>query len=94
MMGQRIEVAAETHGDTAVFVTDRTITGQDAGAFQRTGPFEGFAGGVAERLFHIDPAIEHVFVQFNVVSVRRNGGWDDGSLERASEQIGDFFLVY
>jgi hypothetical protein len=93
-MGQKIEVAAESHGDIAVFVTDRTITGQDGDAFSRTGPFEGFGGTVAERLLTSDPAIEHVFVQFNVVSVRRNGGWDDGALERASEQIGDLFLVY
>lgn len=93
-MGQRIETAAEVHGNTAVFATDRTITGQDAGSFGRTDPFEGLEGKIAERLFDIDPAIEHVFVQFNVISVRRNGGWDDGSLERASEQIRDFFLVY
>ncbi len=94
MMGQRIEVAAETHGDIAVFATDRTITGQDAGVFGRAGPFEGFGGVVAERLFHADPAIEHVFAQFNVVSVRRNGGWDDGTLERASEEISGVFVVY
>lgn len=92
-MGQRIEVAAEEHGDIAVFSTDRTITGQDAGAFSRGGPFEGFGGAVAERLYQ-DPAVDHVFVQFNVVTVRRSGGWDDGSLRRASEQISDFFLVY
>ncbi len=93
-MGQRIEVATETHADIAVFATDRTITGQDATTFTRTGAFEGFGGAVAERLFDADPAIDHVFAQFNVVSARRSGGWDDRSLERAAEEIGDFFLVY
>ena len=92
-MGQRIEVAAEAHGEIAVFSTDRTITGQDGATFSRGGPFEGFGGAVAERLFQ-DPAVTNVFVQFNVATVQRSGGWDDGSLGRASEQISGFFLVY
>jgi hypothetical protein len=92
-VGQRIEVAADAHGEIAVFSTDRTITGQDATVIERGGPYEGFEGAVAERLYQ-DPAINHVFVQFNVVTVRRSGGWDSGSLERASEQISGFFLVY
>ncbi len=93
-MGQKIEVEAESHGDVAVFATDRTVTGQDGSSFTRATTDGSFEGQIAERLFRKDPAIEHVFVQFNIVSARRSGGWDDGSLRRASEQIEQLFLVY
>lgn len=93
-VGQSIKVESQVHGDIAVFDTDRTFSGQDGRAFDRSGPRGGYEGELADRLFEIDPAVEHVFVQFNVISARRRGGWDEGSLARASEQIEGFFLVY
>jgi hypothetical protein len=93
-VGQAIEVHSTIHGDVAVFDTDRTFTGQDGRGFTRAEPDGGFEGLLAKRLLDSDPAVDHVFVQFNVISVRRHGGWDDGSIRRAGEQITDFFLVY
>jgi hypothetical protein len=93
-VGQRIEVQSEIHGEIAVFDTDRTFGGQDGRAFTRDGSRGGYEGLVADRLFETDPAIERVFLQFNVISVRRRGGWDEGSVRRAAEQIEGLFLVY
>lgn len=93
-MGQSIEITSVVHGEGAVFDTDRTFTGQDGREFTRPASGTSFGAKLANRLFESDPAIEHVYVQFNVVSVRRSGGWDDGSLRRAGEQIRDLFVVY
>lgn len=87
-MGQIIEVTSSVVGETAVFDTDRSLTGQDGETFDRSlGDVSTFAGRLARRLFDEDPAIDHVYVQFNVVSVHRKGGWDEGSVRRAGDQI-------
>lgn len=92
-VGQSIAVESAVHGEVAIFDTDRTFTGQDGREFTRPVAEDGLAARLAERLFEADPAIRHVYVQFNVVSVQRNGGWDEGSVRRAGEQIRDFFVV-
>ncbi len=92
-MGQTIQVQSSVNGDVAVFDTDRTLTGQDAEAF--SAPAEGtVAADLASRLFAADPAIDHVFVQFNLVSARRQGGWDEASLQRAATIVERLFEVY
>jgi len=93
-VGQIIEVKSVVHDEVAVFDTDRTFTGQDGRDFTRPVSGTGFGANIAERLFEFDPAIDHVYVQFNVVSVRRKGGWDEGSVRRAGDQIRDLFVVY
>lgn len=92
-MGQTIQVHSSVTGDVAVFDTDRTLTGQDAEGFSE--PAEGSAAAqLASRLLAADPNIDHVFVQFNLVSVRRRGGWDDSALQRAASVIERLFEVY
>lgn len=93
-MGQKIEVSTVVHGETAIFDTNRTFTGQDGREFAPPGEGTGFGAALARRLFAADPAIRHVYVQFNVVSVLRSGGWDEGGVGRIEEQIRDFFVVY
>ncbi|GBD85400.1 hypothetical protein BMS3Abin02_01805 [bacterium BMS3Abin02] len=92
-MGQIVAVESVVHGEVAVFDTDRTFTGQDGREFTRPVSEDSLEARLAKRLFEADPAIRHVYVQFNVLSVQRNGGWDEGSVRRAGEQIRDFFVV-
>ncbi len=96
-MGQTIEVKSTVLGDAALFDTDRSITGQDGQAFGSTGKAAADptpAGRLAARVFAGDPAIDHVFVLSNQVTVRRDGGWADEVTENTSAVIRDFFVFY
>lgn len=96
-MGQQIEVATSVVGDAAIFDTDRSITGQDGVSFNSADAAAGddsFPSVMAQRLFSTDGAVTTVFVASNTVTIGRNGGWDEGSLARATEVISDFFLFY
>ncbi len=103
-MGQEMTVAPQAVGDVAIFDTNRSITGQDGAAYTPVaGPAEtpagrpageDFGGQLAERLFAADPAIDHVFVQSNVATVRRSGGWDEAALQQAAGVVGRFFVFY
>lgn len=96
-MGQTIEVEASAVGDVAVFDTDRSITGQDGDVFeslQDAVEATGLASDLATRLFESDQAVAHVFVASNTATVRRTGGWDEGSLATGSAVIRELFVFY
>ena len=96
-MGQTIEVEAKAVGDVAVFDTDRSITGQDGDSFdslQSSMDAAGPAADLATRLFELDEAVSHVFVASNTATVRRDGGWDEGSLAAGSAVIRELFVFY
>ena len=84
-MGQTIEVKSVVLGDVALFDTDRTVTGQDGHGFAAgsDAPEETTtAARLAAALFGSDPAINHVFVMSNQVTVRRTGAWRTGVCRR------------
>ena len=97
-MGQRIEVLSSTVvGDSVVFDTDRSITGQD-GVFyssaEEAAAGEAFPDVLAQRLFASDDGVASVFVASNTVTVTRSGGWDDGAVAAASTVVTEFFVFY
>lgn len=87
-MGQLIEVDHHLLGETAVFDTDRTFSGQegetylDAASAAASGTYPG---QVAAALFEAVPSLLSVYVFSNTVSARRSGGW---SPDRAAEAAG------
>jgi ferredoxin--NADP+ reductase len=93
-MGQLIEVSSTPLGDVALFDTDRSLTGQDSHMFtavtDRTDP----PATLAKRLFDSDPAIRHVHILSNTVSVQRDGGWDESTLTAAEEVVANLFIFY
>lgn len=97
-MGQLIDVETQTVGDVAVLVGDRSLTGQDGEAFSSQS--DAVAAPItptsmlAERLFDADAAIEHVFAQSNVVTVKRTPGWDAPSLSTAAEVLKRLFVYW
>lgn len=97
-MGQKIEITSSvTIGDVAVFDTDRSLGGQDGERYRSVD--EAAAGttypaALAKKLLSADDAVKSVYVNSNVVSVEKAGGWDAGALDRAGALIGDFFLFY
>ena len=96
-MGQVINVEQQRIGDTVVFSTDRSITGQSGWSFaagDEIAPDAGFAGELASRLFASDDHIDHVWVASNTTVVRRKDGWSPENVEAATELVADFFVFY
>lgn len=93
-MGQNIEVESRVFGDVAIFDTDRSITGQDGHSYDAPTSDQTPPGILATSLFGADPAIDHVHVLSNTVSVRRIGGWAEESVAAASGIISDLFVFY
>ena len=97
-MGQKIEITSSiTIGDVAVFDTDRTLGGQDGERFRSVDEAEAgttYPAGVAKTLLTADAGVKSVYVNSNVVSVERAGGWDDDALDQAGKLIRDFFSFY
>ncbi len=96
-MGQTIEVRSTVLGDTALFDTDRSISGQDGQGFDAAGKAGGdrtAAGRLAARVFETDAGIVRVFVLSNQVTVRRDGGWTDEAIDGAAAAIRDSFVFY
>lgn len=97
-MGKPIAIHDTTViGDVAVIDTDRSITGQDGSGFATPG--EAAAGGtlpaaLAGRLFQDVAGLDGVFAASSQVVLRRSGGWDDDSLEKARRIITGFFVFY
>ena len=84
-------------GDVAIFDTDRSITGQDGGAYasrEEASADEDFPAQLAVRLFDLDASINHVFVASNQVVVRRSTGWDDDAVAAATDVVSSFFRYY
>ena len=93
-MGQVISVQPAAVGDVAIFTLDRSLTGQDARIFDERPPGEEDpVERLAHRLFS-DPAVTHVQVLSNVVTVSREGGWDIGPLNAARDTIATMFVHY
>lgn len=96
-MGQQIEVTSRVIGDSAIFDTDRSITGQDGSEFgsaEDAAASDAFPNALAQRLFAADDTISSVFVASNVVTVTRPGGWDAATVAAASTVVSDFFIFY
>jgi hypothetical protein len=83
-----------TMGDVLVIDTDRSFTGQDGHAITLGSEGHGVPGMLAERLFALGLGIDHVFVLQNAVTVRRPGGWDEGSASVVTEATGSFLRYY
>ena len=97
-MGQPIEITSSAVVDrTAIFATDRGITGQDGSSFE-PGSLSGEEGSFPERLaarvFEAASGVDHVFVASNQVVVGRDGGWDDEALSAVTVVIERFFVHY
>lgn len=96
-MGQLIEVDHLLLGETAVFDTDRTFSGQegesypDAGAASASGTYPG---RVAAALFEEVPSLRSVYVFSNVVSVRKAGGWTGQQADEAAGIIRNALVHY
>jgi hypothetical protein len=96
-MGQTIDVKSVVFGEVALFDTDRTVTGQDGNGFASGATARGgttTAARLATALFGSDPAIDHVFVMSNQVTVRRTDAWNDQTIAGAADVIRDFFIFY
>jgi hypothetical protein len=97
-VGQRIEIDGTTVVDgTAVFMTNRSLTGTSGEGFnsaEAAGAAETFAAKVAGELFEADGSLERVYVDQNAVVVTKTGPWDQDAVTATSRVIEDFFLYY
>lgn len=96
-MGQTIEInAARPVGDVLIISTDRSLTGQDAEAYERggTGDPQTFAEDMAGRLFDADDAVLRVHVLSNSVSILRDGGWPSDTVDSLTDVVARFFRYY
>ncbi len=97
-MGQTIQINKTNVIDPVLVIdTDRSIAGQDGEGFSgkeaaRHG--ETFPARLALRLFESDPAIDHVFVMSNTISVRRLPSWTADATEQVTGIVADFFRFY
>ncbi|MFQ5522302.1 MAG: ferredoxin--NADP reductase [Acidimicrobiia bacterium] len=90
-MGQRIDVQATPLGEVAVFVMDRTLTGQDGHSYSEPPHGHSPADHLARRLFIEDGDIKNVFISSNTVVVDRAYPWEEESLDAAIDVIADLF---
>lgn len=94
-MGQSVVVNnAVEIGDLLLIDTDRSFTGQDGVALTPGSPGEAVPGLLAKGLFEIDPAIDHLYVLQNTITVRRGGGWDQETKAAVLDVVESFLLFY
>ena len=94
-MGQDVEIKDVTAvGEVMIVDTDRSFTGQDGETVTPGDPRTGVPGVLAGRLFDLGLGIDHVFVQQNLVTVRRSGGWDPESTDMVTEVTRHFLRFY
>ena len=96
-MGQLIAVESQVVGEVALLSCDRSLSGQDGETFEsadQAAASTTFPGLLAHQLLAEDAAIDHVYVLFNEVVVRRRGGWDQESLDAVSHIVSNFFVFY
>jgi hypothetical protein len=94
-MGQDVTIRdTATMGDVLVIDTDRSFTGQDGHTITVDSARHGVPGLLADRLFATDPDIDYVYVLQNVVTVRRQGGWDDDAASTVTDITGSFLRHY
>jgi hypothetical protein len=97
-MGQTIVINESTVLDGVLLLsTDRSLTGQDGEAF--TGPVSaaaaaGIPARLAVRLFESDREIDHIYVLFNTLSIRRRGEWTAEAIAAAEDTVARFFRFY
>ena len=96
-MGQLISVTGTIAGDSAIFEADRSLSGQDGGAYEsveETVDDPTFPAQLAARVFEADPAVSRVFAGSNGLVVRRTGGWSQDALDEIAQVIEQFFVFY
>ena len=97
-MGQRIEIeSTRVIDDSIVVTTNRSLTGTDGEGFEAFEATEGvdtFGAKLAAELFEADESLARIWVNSNVIVVKRRDGWDDSSSSTVSKVIEDFFLFY
>jgi hypothetical protein len=96
-MGQAITVGATVAGNAAIFDANRSISGQDGGAYTSAAEAtedEGFPARLAAEIFAGDSRVTSVYAGSNGIVVVRQGGWDDPSLQSTVSVIEDFFVFY
>jgi len=81
-------------GDVLVIDTDRSFTGQDGHMITPDSERYGVPGELAERLFAFDSGIDYIFVLQNIVTVRRNGGWDEETAAEVADITHSFLRFY
>ena len=97
-LGQHIKVlSTHTVGDVLLIDTNRTLGGQDGEAYEdpdtaRSGAT--FPARLSARLMDLDPRINRVFTLSNTLTVRREGGWYPGEVDRVLQSVSGFFLFY
>ncbi|MDH3606552.1 MAG: hypothetical protein OER12_06120 [Acidimicrobiia bacterium] len=96
-MGQVINVTGAIAGDSAIFEADRSLSGQDGGAYESladTADDATFPARLAARAFEADSSITRVFSGSNGIVVRREGGWSEDDVASMSSLIEEFFVFY
>ena len=97
-VGQRIEIdGTRTVDDSLIVSTNRSLTGVNGEGYESLESTEGvksFGAKAANAVLASDEAITRVYVDSNVLVIRRDGGWDDASVESVSRVIEEFFLFY
>ena len=96
-MGQIINVTGTISGESAIFESDRSFSGQDGGSFEsieETTDDTTFPARLAARVFESDDAVNRVFAGSNGVVVGRAGGWTDSDVSKAGAVIEEFFVFY
>jgi len=94
-MGQTVVVNnAVEMGDLLLIDTDRSFTGQDGSALTRELPGDAVPGVLARALFELDPAIDHIYVLQNTVTIRRPGGWDEAGTMAVQSTVEGFLRFY
>jgi hypothetical protein len=96
-VGQRIQVQPTVVDATAIFSTDRSITGQDGTSYlslEDAAKDHRFPGQLATRMFESDPATDSVWIASNTIVVKRTGEWSEAASAAAAEVIEAFFLFY
>lgn len=94
-MGQPIEIKGiVVMGNVLLVDTDRSFTGQDGQVITPDDPGHSVPAKLAEKLFDLDLGIDHLHVLQNTVSIRRDGEWDEQSVDRVNETIQAFLRFY
>lgn len=96
-MGQRIAVTTRRIGNIAVLIGDRNLTSQDGETFaswNETRPDGTPASMLANRIFDIDSAINHISAQSNTVVVKRDDVWDTSSLANVASVLETLFVYW
>ena len=94
-MGQSVEIrGSSTIGEALIVDTDRSLTGQDGRAPAPDAEGADAPGLLAKRLYGLGLGIDRVFVLQNVVTVSRQGGWDEGAAGRVADATKTFLNFY